>query len=347
LAIEKVHIDKFLELSSDYPVLDVRSPAEYKYAHIPDAISFPLFTDEERKVIGTAYKQQSRQEAIKIGLDEQAEAIANSKPRTLLVHCWRGGMRSAAVAWLLDLYGFKVYTLSGGYKKFRHWVLDTFTLPLQLYILGGFTGAGKTKVLKELEKHGETVIDLESLANHKGSAFGNIGMPQQPSQEMFENMLASKLREGFDELGTSGIWLEDESQRIGQVNIPQQLWQIMRSSPIYFLDIGFEERLNYLEKEYGVLDKQRMAEAIERIRKRLGGLETKTSIQLLDENRIRDSFEILLKYYDKCYNKGLNQRDNLDNLLNKISADRVDAAVNAKKILKAKTESWESSAQKL
>jgi len=360
LAIEKVHIERFLELSKEHPVLDVRSPAEYKHAHIPGAISFPLFSDEERKQVGTAYKQQSREIAIKIGLDYfgpkmrsmlgeveailAKSAISDIKSKIILVHCWRGGMRSAAIAWLLDLYGFKVYTLAGGYKKFRHWIIDTFSLPFQFSILGGYTGSGKTYVLNELAKHGETVVDLEFLANHKGSAFGNIGMPAQPSQEMFENLVALKLREAFDELASNTIWLEDESQRIGLVNIPQPLWERMRTSPIYFLDIGFEERLDHLEKEYGVLDKQKMCEAIERIRKRLGGLETKTSIECLEENRIRDGFEILLKYYDKWYNKGLNQRDNLNKLLNKVRGDRVEAVANAKRILKAKKESWEKSA---
>lgn len=362
MAIEKIHIERFLELSKDYPVLDVRSPAEYKYAHIPLAISFPLFTDEERKVVGTNYKQKSREEAIKIGLDyfgpkmrgmiEQAEDIfqknkTSNGSKVVLVHCWRGGMRSAAIAWLLDLYGFKVYTLTGGYKKFRHWVLDTFALPFQFSILGGYTGSGKTYVLNELEKHGETVVDLESAANHKGSAFGNIGLSEQPSQEMFENLLALKLRNAFEELGNNTIWMEDESQRIGLVNIPQPLWDRMRASPLFFLDIGFEERLDHLEKEYGNLDKQKMCDAIDRIRKRLGGLEAKTAIQCMEENRIRESFEILLKYYDKWYNKGLNQREKLDKLLNRVVGDRVDMTANARKILKAKIESWENSVQKL
>ena len=346
-------------------MLDVRSPAEYKYAHIPGAISFPLFTDEERKVVGTTYKQKSREEAIKIGLDyfgpkmrgmiEQIEDILQksktaNESRIVLVHCWRGGMRSAAIAWLLDLYGFKVYTLTGGYKKFRHWVLETFALPFQLSILGGYTGSGKTHVLNELEKQGEIIVDLESAANHKGSAFGSIGMPEQPSQEMFENLLAPKLREAFDypdsyRDGNTTIWMEDESQRIGLVNIPQPLWDTMRSSPVYFLDIGFEARLDHLEKEYGSLDKQKMCEAVERIRKRLGGLEAKTAIQCLEENRIRESFEILLKYYDKWYSKGLHQRENLNKLLNKVFGERVDAGANAKRVLKVKIESWEKSVQ--
>ena len=150
MAIQKITIEQFLELAKQHPVLDVRSPGEYKHAHIPGAHSLPLFSDEERKNVGTAYKQQSRETAIKIGLDyfggkmrgmvEEVEKLivdrgsltgkpSNNEQRTsnnVLVHCWRGGMRSAGVAWLLDLYGYKVYTLVGGYKAYRKWVLAQF-----------------------------------------------------------------------------------------------------------------------------------------------------------------------------------------------------------------------------
>ena len=192
MAIEKLHIEKFLELAKQHPVVDVRSPGEYAHAHIPGAYSLPLFTDEERKIVGTAYKQQSREQAIKIGLDffggkmrkmvEEVEQFVRSSElnsattqlktqhsKTVLVHCWRGGMRSAGVAWLLDLYGFKVYTLVGGYKKFRNHVLETFNLPFNLKILGGYTGSGKTELLKTLKEKGETIVDLEGIARDRKS----------------------------------------------------------------------------------------------------------------------------------------------------------------------------------
>ena len=111
----------------------------------------------------------------------------------VLIHCWRGGMRSAAVAWLLDMYGFKVYTLAGGYKTFRKWVLKQFDEEYSLKILGGYTGSGKTLILQELKRKGYSVIDLENLANHKGSAFGAIGEKPQPTQEMFENSMGTEL----------------------------------------------------------------------------------------------------------------------------------------------------------
>jgi tRNA 2-selenouridine synthase len=363
--IEKINIEYFLELSKHYPVIDVRSPGEYNHAHIPGANSLPLFTDEERSVVGTAYKQESREKAIKHGLDffgpkmrrmvEEVESIGSRQPvvsngdsrlRTancVLVYCWRGGMRSGAVAWLLDVYGFKVYTLIGGYKKFRNYVLDTFKLPFDLKILGGYTGSGKTETLKELERKGETIINLEEIAKHKGSAFGNIGLPKQPSQEMFENILAVELRtkryepkhqNGFPQinLNPSPIWIEDESQRIGHVNIPNELWNTMRQSSIYFLDIPFENRLDHITEEYGSLDKEKIIEAIYRIKERLGGLEAKKAVELLNEGNTIESFRILLKYYDKWYTKGLHNRENINSLLNLIKCESVSPE-NAKKLV--------------
>lgn len=353
MAIEKKHIDQFLELAKNHLVIDVRSPGEYKHAHIPGAYNFPLFTDEERKIVGTTFKQESREAAIKIGLDffgpkmkkmvdevesigSQQSAVGNNGDSGLrtancvLIYCWRGGMRSAAVAWLMDLYGFRVYTLVGGYKKFRNYVLDTFRLPFSFKILGGYTGSGKTEVLKALHQKDEPVIDLEDIAKHKGSAFGNIGMPIQPGQEMFENILAMELRRQLAvgnlqsaktptadwQLQTANcFWLEDESQRIGLVNIPNDLWNNMRQSPVYFLDIPFEERLEYIVQEYGRLDKQQVIDAIGRIRERLGGLNAKTAIQMLEEGDIIESFRILLKYYDKFYFRALHNREGLNSLL--------------------------------
>lgn len=360
MAIEKKHIEDFLRLAKQHPVLDVRSPAEYHYAHIPGAYSLPLFTDEERKVVGTAYKQQSRETAIKIGLDyfgprmrsivEEVEKLVGSQKsgvgkdsssidsklrtsdsRLILIHCWRGGMRSAAIAWLLDLYGFKVVTLIGGYKKFRHYIIESFQHPFQFKILGGYTGSGKTEVLHELHQRGETVINLENLANHKGSAFGNLGMPTQPSQEMFENLLGIALRKQM--ALNAPIWLEDESQRIGLVNIPQPLWNNMRLSPVFFLDIPFEERLQYIVQWYGMQDKDRMQDAILRVQKRLGGLETKTAIVHLQENNITECFRILLKYYDKYYQKSLQNRPSPDKQLIMLSSNTTGSVKNAELII--------------
>jgi len=184
--VQKVEVEEFLSLARQYPVFDVRSPGEYQHAYIPGAYNLPLFTDEERKLVGTLYKQDSREQAIKAGLDyfglkmrKMVEEVEAMNSKTVLVHCWRGGMRSAGVAWLLDLYGFKVYTLVGGYKSFRKWVLARFEKPYPFQVVGGYTGSGKTELLKELATKGHTIIDLEGIAHHKGSAFGALGEAAQ------------------------------------------------------------------------------------------------------------------------------------------------------------------------
>ena len=407
MAVKRVTLEEFLTLAKTHPVLDVRSPGEYLHAHIPGAISLPLFSDEERKVVGTAYKQQSKQVAVKIGLKyfgvkmvemvETVEALfkglqentdnqtskgslknsnttkhtnptqeslsksnlnplTNSStempftPRTVLVHCWRGGMRSAGVAWLLDLYGYQVYTLQGGYKAYRGWVLAQFEKEYPIQILGGYTGSGKTEVLKVMAQQSASVIDLEGLAGHKGSAFGNMGLPPQPSQEHFENKLANALffaaqestapqtkdpsnhsaSSKTDPITPQPIWMEDESQRIGTVNIPTVLYQQMRKKPVYFLEIPFDARLDYICLHYGKFPKEQLVNAVIRIKKRLGGLETKTAINALVEDDVRAAFSVLLQYYDKQYGKGLERnRENPSSLVTRMEAPVVDDQANA------------------
>ena len=326
MAVQKINMEDFImeagsSIGSSFLssiIIDVRSPAEYEHAHIPGALNLPLFDNDERAMIGTTYKKQSREAAIKAGLPlfgnkmlpmietvESWMAAAQkenhlTKP-TLYVHCWRGGMRSAAVAWLLDLYGYKVIQLTGGYKAYRNWVLEQFTIAYPLKVLGGYTGSGKTEILHALQEKNYSVIDLEGLAHHKGSAFGAIGQLAQPSQEMFENILAKKLFEVNK--NKKPIWIEDESQRIGTVLIPTPLFHLMRNSTCYFMTIPFEQRLLFILEGYGKFDQQSLIEATERIQKRLGGLETKNAVEHIMQGELKEAFSILLKYYDKWYEK--------------------------------------------
>ena len=345
MAVKRISITEFISMLEQYPILDVRSPSEYAHAHMKNAYSLPLFSDEERKVVGTAYKQQGKQPAIKLGLNyfgvkmvamvSDVEALLAASPdpnsKVVLVHCWRGGMRSAGVAWLLDLYGYTVYTLAGGYKAYRNWVLAQFTIPYQCKVLGGFTGSGKTETLHALQALKEPIIDLEGLAHHKGSAFGNLGQPLQPSQEQFENLLAQLLFKIHTE--HAYVWVEDESRRIGLVNIPTPLFEQMRKSKVYFLDIPFSQRLQFIVSGYGKFEKDKLMTAILRIKKRLGGLETKTAINFLIEDDVVSSFSVLLTYYDKLYLKGANNRENPESLIQKIEVADIDPSANAATLL--------------
>jgi len=345
MAVKRLSISEFVSMMEQYPILDVRSPSEYAHAHMKNAYSLPLFTDEERKVVGTAYKQQGKQPAIKIGLNyfgvkmaqmvNEVEALlaSSSDPtnKVVLVHCWRGGMRSAGVAWLLDLYGYTVYTLAGGYKAYRNWVLDQFTLEYSFRVVGGYTGSGKTETLHALQALDQPIIDLEGLAHHKGSAFGNLGQPVQPSQEQFENLLAQSLYKMSEQ--HAYIWVEDESRRIGLVNIPAILFDQIRKSKLYFLDIPFTQRLQFILKGYGKFEKDKLMSAILRIKKRLGGLETKTAINFLIEDDVESSFTVLLNYYDKLYLKGAHNRDNPESVMQKIQVSTIDPAANAVRLI--------------
>ena len=345
MAVKRISITEFVSMMEQHPILDVRSPLEYAHAHMKNAYSLPLFSDEERKVVGTAYKQQGKQPAIKLGLNyfgvkmaamvSEVETLLAASPdpnnKLVLVHCWRGGMRSAGVAWLLDLYGYTVYTLAGGYKAYRNWVVAQFTIPYQCKVLGGFTGSGKTETLHALQALKEPIIDLEGLAHHKGSAFGNLGQPIQPSQEQFENILAQLLFKIHTE--HAYVWVEDESRRIGLVNIPAPLFEQMRKSKVYFLDIPFSERLQFIVSGYGKFEKDKLMTAILRIKKRLGGLETKTAINFLIEDDVVSSFSVLLTYYDKLYLKGANNRENPELLIQKIEVADIDPSANAATLL--------------
>lgn len=348
MAIQKMSIEAYRQNTEYQITIDVRSPAEYEHAHIPNAFSLPLFDNEQRAVVGTTYKKQSRENAIKIALPmfgekmlhmvNEVEVMVNkyaaqhegNKP-IIIVHCWRGGMRSAAVAWLLDLYGFKVAQLIGGYKAYRNWIISHFDIEYKLKVVGGYTGSGKTEILHALKAKGESIIDLEGLANHKGSSFGALGQAIQPSQEMFENILGLALSK-MDAINNT-IWIEDESQRIGTVMVPNNFFKLIRKSPCYFIEIPFNERLNFIVSHYGCFDKEDLIAATTRIQKRLGGLETKNAIQYLELGDVQAAFDILLKYYDKWYDKFSKTSAEPTLQLIKLTANEVNASDNAKILL--------------
>lgn len=354
-----LNIAEFIKLAEKYPVIDVRSPAEFRQGHIPGAHNIPLFNNEERAKVGTDYKQIGRQAAIRQGLEivgpklssfiSETEKILCSKlpteayTATVLIHCWRGGMRSANFAWLLNLYGIKTHTLIKGYKAYRNYVLQTFERDMDLIVLGGETGSGKTEILKKISEAGERVICLESLAHHKGSAFGALGEKSQPTQEQFENNLAHELMKppplttsptGNGEGGRGilePIWIEDESRTIGTCQIPNPLWKKMKQAPIIRVKVPTEKRIERLMNDYGSFSKEQLAACIRKIEKRLGPQNAKLALEELDKGNLCSVAKITLTYYDKAYNHQHEKRNFKDVFF--VECETADPELNAKKVM--------------
>ncbi|MCS6811972.1 MAG: tRNA 2-selenouridine(34) synthase MnmH [Cyanobacteria bacterium] len=308
---ETVTIDDFFRAPG--VILDVRSPAEYADGHIPGAVSFPLFSDEERALVGTCYKQQGRDLAIELGLELVGPKLATfvrqakqlTADRTLRIHCWRGGMRSSSMAWLLETAGFSTTVLTGGYKAFRQWVRQTLAIPKPILTLGGMTGTGKTAVLTALAALGEQVLDLEAYAHHRGSSYGSLGLPPQPTQEQFENHVALAWA-ALD--AQRPIWIEAESRRIGLCRIPDELFQPMMRAPVVQIVRSRSERIALLLAEYGSADPEGLVAATERLRKRLGGLRTQQAVEFIRTGQLAAAIDLVLDYYDKTYTYDLQKR---------------------------------------
>jgi tRNA 2-selenouridine synthase len=302
-------------------------------------VNIPLFSDEERAEVGTAYTRRSREAAVELGrqfvapkLEEFVIGARSAAPDgAAAVHCWRGGMRSAAFADHLVANGFDgVLVIDGGYKAFRQAALEYFGLPFKLAILGGYTGSGKTDILPRLAAVGEQTVDLEALAHHKGSAFGSLGEEPQPRNEQFENDLYLAMR-SLDL--QRRIWLEDESANIGRVAVPKALFERMTSARLYFLDVPRDKRVRYLLSTYGDFDPADLAASAGMIAKRLGGERTARALDSLKAGELETFAEICLDYYDKAYERSMARRDPAR--VTVVKAADTDPASNASLLLPA------------
>jgi tRNA 2-selenouridine synthase len=334
-SIKKLDILSFLKMAETTPVIDVRSPSEFITGHIPGAQNIPLFNDRERESVGIKYKNEGRTKAILKGLEltgpvmylKLQEALKLAISNQLLIHCWRGGMRSEAMAWLFSLGDITTEILDGGYKSYRHHVLEKLSERRKMIVLGGLTGSGKTEILKYLKTIDHQVIDLEGIARHKGSAFGALGQFQQPSSEHFANLLYQELNRTDK---NKVIWIEDESKNIGTVFMPDQFYFNIMESPVVVLIMDIKTRMPRLIAEYSTYPKEEIIASIMRITKRLGGDKTKESIKAVVDGDFSKAIEITLEYYDKTYLYGLKRRPDIN--IHYVQTDTDDIVTNVTKI---------------
>lgn len=313
--VSKLAIDDFLNQILQGVVLDVRTPAEYEKGHLPHALNLALFSNEERVIVGTLYKQKSPEIAFEKGIEivgpKMVDFIRQAKKyakggKPLFLYCWRGGKRSGSMAWLLDMAGFEVYLLEGGYKAYRTAFISLLESHVWKFcVLGGSTGCGKTDILHEMAAQGEQVLDIEGLAKHKGSAFGSYGQGSQPSNEAFYNLLHDTLRQ-FDPHKI--VWCEGESIVIGKVNIPVELFTYLQSAPLILFSLPMEARVSHVVLEYGKLSKQELEEAFLKIEKRIGREQCKEAIHYICIDDLASAARIALNYYDKGYQKSIEKR---------------------------------------
>lgn len=317
-------IEDFLRLrDAGFTVLDVRSPGEFARAHMAGAQNLPLFTDEERASVGTCYARQGRDAAVLLALRLIGGRLAQTAEQALtlcrdgrkgsngkglvLLHCWRGGMRSRSMAWMLEKCGLKVFLLRGGYKAYRRYAREVLGRPRPVLVLSGLTGCGKTDMLHALAAQGEQVVDLEGLANHRGSAFGAVALPGgQPGNEDFENRLFEQWRR-LDP--SRPVWLEDESRRIGQVTLCEEFFRHIDTAPLIMVDLPLEARVQRLVRIYrGDGQETQAAEvqealcaALQKLQRRLGSEVAARSCDAVRAGRLDEAVRAVLAYYDKCY----------------------------------------------
>ncbi len=337
--METLSIINFLEQAKHGVIIDVRSPSEYQKGHIPGAQNIPLFDDAERAKIGTLYKQVSKDKAVEVGLEivgpkmikfvKKAKKLSQGKK--IFIYCWRGGMRSGSMGWLFETAGMSVAKLHHGYKGYRRYIIDSFSaLEGRIVVLAGYTGSGKTEILHELTKLGEQVLDLEGIANHRGSVFGGFGKGTQPSSEHFCNLVHQRLEELTDD---KIIWCESESISIGHVFMINELFQVLSASPIVNIDIPSSIRVKRLVDDYGHFEKEMYLNAFDKIRKRLGNDRADLAKQHVEQGELDKAVEIALHYYDKGYTKSTEQRT--AGFICSVESDSGDPRTNAERVLAA------------
>jgi len=304
-------------LLNTHCLIDVRTPLEFEDDHIPTAVNIPLLTNQERVEIGTLYKLEgahaARMRALECSCGRFADIVKDissiAEGRPILVYCWRGGLRSLSVATLLELSGFKSCQLQGGYKTYRNHVIayfENFNPAAPLVVIHGMTGIGKTSFINQLDQGNWSSVDLEGIAHHRGSAFGSVGIQQNFTQKCFETVLWDTFRRIPDD---RPIVLEGESQRIGKFSLPGKFYDVMTNNSFkVWCHASLQTRVKRLVDEYGKDDyRQQIKEALDRIKKKLGGVSHAELLKLLESGDLEEfTTKMIAQYYDKLYYKHRN-----------------------------------------
>lgn len=302
-------IDK-KEINENHILIDLRSPSEYKSETIPGAINLPIFSDEERKIVGTIYKQESVEKAKKVGI----EFIANRLPsiyeevnkldqsyHDLVFFCARGGFRSSSLVALFKSLGINAIKLDNGYKGYRKYINEQLPImieKIQFIVLYGNTGTGKTDILKCLKEEGMDILDLEGCANHRGSTLGSVGLGEQNTQKLFESLIYSSL----SKRKTNLVFIEGESKRIGKDIIPDYLFQAMNNAIKIKIEAHMERRVDNILKDYVHETDDELITALNYLRKYLGDSNIDLYIESINHHEYKKVIEeLMIKYYDPMY----------------------------------------------
>ena len=291
-------------------LIDVRSPSEYKNASIPSAINIPIFDDEERKIIGTIYVQDSVEKAKKIGIEAASKRLPDIYDKVtaldkeynhLIFFCARGGFRSSSLVSLFSSIGINAFKLDGGYKRYRKYInkaLPKTAEGIQFIVLYGNTGAGKTHILEEIKKKGMDILDLEGCANHRGSLLGNVGLGEQNSQKQFESLLYESLKSRK----SNTVYVEGESAKIGKVIIPEYIYNAMNNGIGIKIEASMEYRINNIMKDYVHGADDELILALNCLRRYIGDKNIDNFIDMIQEKRYEEVIEdLIIKYYDPLY----------------------------------------------
>lgn len=338
-----INLDDLFDLQKKeaHTLIDVRSSSEFEEATIPGSINIPLFSDEERAKVGTLYKQVGKEEAKQKGLEIFSAKLPNfikqfqkiDTPMT--VFCWRGGMRSRTAATVLDLMGIHANRLHGGIRSYRQWIvheLDQFndrSFPPNLYVLNGYTGSGKTIILHKLAERGYPMIDLEDLAGHRGSIFGQIGLKPN-KQKKFDSLLVHEMKQFQNE---PFIFIEGESKRIGKAMLPEFLYNKKENGKQIFIHLPFELRVKIILDEYDPEDYSgNFIEAFQHIKKHIHTPIAKKIEKSLQIGDYITSVKLLLEYYYDPRYEHHSKKFSSDQITN-IHAETIDEAVHKIELL--------------